>query len=432
MLVESDKQIWFDAVKKPSFMGPSFTWPDNATAKNAFNARWTGLLEPKFSEDYTFLLYGRNGQAKLWIGGQLVAQTAAGIQTQSGDWKVASPQIPLRAGVKYSVRIERNGPKDGAFHLNWESSTQPIRHVPVSALYEPTGTALPVVALTVSTPRLLRPRENEQPTKADWILTRTTSLDAPLEVEIIWSGTAKASTDYEKLPEKIRFEAGQSEIRIPLKALPVADSSATVELVGQLRLNASYLLDGSDGKTRLLLSDPDVKRVEGVTVTGQTGRVVDWMAPSINNSMLKNLTNGSGLDRSVDPPLHDTDIKNAWYGVAIDADKTMLTFDLGALYQLSDLRVWNLNTTEGPTQPWGQGDIVRPATPRIQIFTAQSEEGPWADLGVTSLRRPSGKAPDPGQLISIGKTARYVRFQFSKPTELTIGLAEVEFYGKAK
>ncbi len=132
LVTQTEPRIWFDAAKKS---GASFVWPDAAAQKEAYSARWTGTVQPKFSEAYTFSLYGARGEAKLFVAGSLVAQSSG----QKGEWKQFSSPQSLLAGQKYPVVLEWSGAKGTALHLNWESPSQPIEHIPTSALY-PEGT----------------------------------------------------------------------------------------------------------------------------------------------------------------------------------------------------------------------------------------------------------------------------------------------------
>jgi hypothetical protein len=151
----------------------------------------------------------------------------------------------------------------------------------------------------------------------------------------------------------------------------------------------------------------------------------------LRQDILTNLTNQSGLDRSVTPPVHDTDIKNAWYADWSDPDKTALTFDLGAVCNLAEMRVWNLNTRSAHGTGWGQGPNVRAAAPQVRLAIGDTADGPWTDLGEFKLHEPPGDKPDAGDLLPVGRHARYVQIRFAKPHggHGNLGLAEVEFYG---
>jgi len=90
---------------------------------------WTGKVEPRFSEAYTFGIFRSNGNARLWIEGQLVAETSP-----QGN-KVFSKPLPLKAGKKYDLRMEWTGKRSDELHLVWQSLSQPVEHIPASALY---------------------------------------------------------------------------------------------------------------------------------------------------------------------------------------------------------------------------------------------------------------------------------------------------------
>src|ERR1041385_3700987 len=53
----------------------NFDWgtgsPDPVLQADAFSVRWTGQIQPKYSETYTFYLNSDNGR-RLWINNQLV------------------------------------------------------------------------------------------------------------------------------------------------------------------------------------------------------------------------------------------------------------------------------------------------------------------------------------------------------------------------
>ena len=97
-----------------------------------FTVRWTGFLEPRFAEPYTFSAYYQD--ARLWVGGRRIE-----LKPEGGQWrhKFFSEPVPLEAGRKVPIRVEwtaTEGAKSEA-HLNWESPTQAIEHIPTSALY---------------------------------------------------------------------------------------------------------------------------------------------------------------------------------------------------------------------------------------------------------------------------------------------------------
>lgn len=97
--------------------------------------RWTGLVQPTYSETYTFSAIGDNG-FRLWVDNQLL------IDHWVDDWEVPQTGIPiaLTAGVQYDLRLEYFENYGGSnMHLSWSSQSETKKIVPTSALYLPVG-----------------------------------------------------------------------------------------------------------------------------------------------------------------------------------------------------------------------------------------------------------------------------------------------------
>lgn len=99
------------------------------------NVRWSGFIEPQFSEDYTFSISGDNG-FRLWIDNKLV------IDHWVNDWdkeQVAAP-ISLVAGQKYAIKVEYFENNGGSnFHMRWSSPSVPKSAIPTDAFTPPSG-----------------------------------------------------------------------------------------------------------------------------------------------------------------------------------------------------------------------------------------------------------------------------------------------------
>jgi Concanavalin A-like lectin/glucanases superfamily/PA14 domain/Glycosyl hydrolases family 2, sugar binding domain/Glycosyl hydrolases family 2/Glycosyl hydrolases family 2, TIM barrel domain len=97
--------------------------------------RWTGRIEPEFSEAYTFSMIGDNG-FRLWIDDQLV------IDNWEDNWDIeqVGEPIALEAGRKYDIKVEFFENVGGSnLRLRWESASQPKAIVPNQAFYLPAG-----------------------------------------------------------------------------------------------------------------------------------------------------------------------------------------------------------------------------------------------------------------------------------------------------
>ena len=130
----TDERLWF-GINKP--------WPKDTPAKD-FSIRWTGFIEPRFTEDYCLSIYAR-GEFKLWIDGREVTLAQQDYPRDREIRKGHSLPIPLQSGKRVPIRIEYRAvpmdpksPEPGpSFHLNWESLSQPVEHVPTAALLLP-------------------------------------------------------------------------------------------------------------------------------------------------------------------------------------------------------------------------------------------------------------------------------------------------------
>ncbi|MEQ8849614.1 carbohydrate-binding domain-containing protein [Botrimarina sp.] len=111
-----------------------FTWglgsPAAEVPVDNFSVVWTGLVEPLYSETYTFRTTTDDG-VRLWVDGQLIVDRWTGQAPT--EW---SGQIALEAGRRYDLRMEYNEYQSGAVaQLRWQSARQPLQIVPRSQLY---------------------------------------------------------------------------------------------------------------------------------------------------------------------------------------------------------------------------------------------------------------------------------------------------------
>ncbi len=123
----------------------NFNWgtaaPDPAVGVDSFSVRWTGEVEPAFTETYTFYARADDG-VRLWVDGkQLVnAWVDQGATEYNG-------KIDLVAGQTYSVVMEmyENG-GDAVAELRWSSPRTPKQLIPSAALSPPLKASTPIPA----------------------------------------------------------------------------------------------------------------------------------------------------------------------------------------------------------------------------------------------------------------------------------------------
>jgi len=126
-LTRVDPVIDFDFSKRP---------PDRALGRENLSVRWTGQVQPRFSETYTFTVRNDDG-VRLFLGGQKLIE----------DWathavKENKATIDLKADQKYDITIEYfQGQSDAAMTLLWSSPSQKQEVVPASQLFPGTEAA---------------------------------------------------------------------------------------------------------------------------------------------------------------------------------------------------------------------------------------------------------------------------------------------------
>ncbi len=118
----------------------NFDWgsgsPDPSIGSDTFSVRWTGQVEPLYSETYTFYTVTDDG-VRLWVNNQLIIDKW--VDQSSTEW---SGTISLSAGQKYDIKMEYYENGGGALaKLLWSSSRQPKQVIPASQLYP--GTTQP-------------------------------------------------------------------------------------------------------------------------------------------------------------------------------------------------------------------------------------------------------------------------------------------------
>ena len=92
---------------------------------DSFSVRWTGQVEPLFSETYTFQTVTDEG-VRLWVDNQLVIDqwTPHSVTTHTG-------QIALTAGQLVDIRMEYfDATGDAVSQLSWSSASQNLQIIP--------------------------------------------------------------------------------------------------------------------------------------------------------------------------------------------------------------------------------------------------------------------------------------------------------------
>ncbi|MDF2456566.1 MAG: hypothetical protein K0R51_2559, partial [Cytophagaceae bacterium] len=130
-----------------------FDWTTNSpqavTVNNDnFSARWTGYVQPLYSETYTFYVTSDDGN-RLYVDNMSVplSLTPTNVADPADSWADHGPAeyygtITLIAGKKYNIKVEYAEKGGGAMiNLKWSSTSQTKAVIPSTQLYIPTESA---------------------------------------------------------------------------------------------------------------------------------------------------------------------------------------------------------------------------------------------------------------------------------------------------
>lgn len=114
----------------------NFLWnaasPDTLLPADYFTVRWTGFVQPLFSETYVFSVSSDDG-CRLWVGDTLLIDKWVPQATTQH-----SAAVSLKAGQKYRIRLEYLEVGGGAnVQMFWSSPHQAREVVPKRQLYAP-------------------------------------------------------------------------------------------------------------------------------------------------------------------------------------------------------------------------------------------------------------------------------------------------------
>ena len=119
-----------------------FDWGTSAPAANmpvdSFSVRWTGQVQPRYSENYTFRVTADDG-ARLWVSGAKILDAWNGAYGG-----VNSASVRLNADQRYGIAIEfRENRGAASIKLEWSSAHQRLEIIPQSRLTPPGASAAP-------------------------------------------------------------------------------------------------------------------------------------------------------------------------------------------------------------------------------------------------------------------------------------------------
>jgi glucose/arabinose dehydrogenase len=112
----------------------NFSWgsgsPNAAIGPDTFSVRWTGQIQPQFSQTYTFYTSTDDG-VRLWVNGQLLIDKW--IDQGTKEW---SGTINLSTGQKYDIKMEYYENGGGAVaQIRWSSPSRSKQIIPQANLF---------------------------------------------------------------------------------------------------------------------------------------------------------------------------------------------------------------------------------------------------------------------------------------------------------
>lgn len=112
----------------------NFAWANGSPAPaldtDTFSVRWTGQVEARFTENYSFIVNADDG-VRLWVNGQLIVDrwTSTPVANATGA-------INLIAGRRYDILLEYfENVGTASVSLEWSSPSQPREIIPARQLF---------------------------------------------------------------------------------------------------------------------------------------------------------------------------------------------------------------------------------------------------------------------------------------------------------
>lgn len=282
----------------------NFDWangtPVPSVAADTFSVRWTGEVQPLYSETYTFTTTSDDG-VRLWVNGtQIVNNWTNHARTDN------SGTITLVAGVKYSIVMEffENGGQAVAM-LSWASDTQGYQIIPQTQLYPatPPPTATPTntaTATPTSTPTrtntpaaTLTPTPTSTPTSTPTPTATSSPAATPTPPSAAWLKTGfftgdgadnRTITGVGFQPDVVIVRNDQAQVAVIRTSGMPNDRSKLVTGAGALQ--ADYIQSFT----------PDGFVVGTQNQVNQNGRTIYWTAMKAGPNLAVGSYTGNAVD----------------------------------------------------------------------------------------------------------------------------------------
>ncbi|MCW5312732.1 hypothetical protein GTQ43_02375 [Nostoc sp. KVJ3] len=243
----------------------NFNWglnsPDPSIGADTFSVRWTGQVQAKYSEAYTFYTTTDDG-VRLFVNGQQIINRFADQSATE-----ASGTINLLAGQKYDIKLEYY---DNTYYavsqLAWSSTSQTKQIIPESQLYSPD---IPTTITLGSSSTTV----NEGAGNVNITLLRSGDLSGTSSIKYATiAGTATAGVDYgsegTESAGTLIFAPGESSRQV---SIPIIDDS-----LAEPDESFNFVIDQAGGATL------GVQRTIGITIQDNDRSSLDFTKPVVN------------------------------------------------------------------------------------------------------------------------------------------------------
>jgi parallel beta-helix repeat protein len=216
-----------------------FSWENNPPAagigNDYYSVRWTGQIEPRYSENYTFSTVSDDG-VRLYINNQLIINN----WTNHGDTEDFGT-ITLQAGQKYDIRLEYYEAYSYATaKLSWQSPSQAKEIIPAARLYSNQTTRVAGRILYVA-PDGNDANDGLSEQTAIQTLGSATGRTEPGDTVLVKNGTY-TTPDFRNVPAYI-FKSGRPDAWITFKNFPGHRPKIKSRNITAIRVvGASYII----------------------------------------------------------------------------------------------------------------------------------------------------------------------------------------------
>ncbi|MDB6033262.1 MAG: Na-Ca exchanger/integrin-beta4 [Verrucomicrobiales bacterium] len=124
------KELKFTRAETKLEMNWDHKSPAPEISPERFSARWTGQVEPRYSERFRIYVDG-NEETQIWLNGEKLRR----VSRTAKPAEASGNEVSFEAGRKYDIRIDfKKGEKPSPMRLGWSSASQAFEWIPAHQL----------------------------------------------------------------------------------------------------------------------------------------------------------------------------------------------------------------------------------------------------------------------------------------------------------